>query len=162
MNLAFPNPEGPVFEWSAELREEGIKASRVSPRRRMLIPIHRRQEDIVQRMVNILQPGTYIQPHRHPRDWAIETILVMEGELGFVIFDESGEVKTVHCLPAGGLVDIEERVWHGVLALKPDTVILETKRGPYDNTDKEFAEWAPGEGDAEAPSYLEGLEALFD
>ena len=161
MKLAFPNPEGPVFEWNTELREAGLKASQESPRRRMLIPIHRNQQDLVQRMVNILQVGTYIQPHRHPRDWAVETLQVIEGELGFVTFSESGDVRTVHRIPAGGFVDIEERIWHGVLALKPDTIILEVKRGPYDVTDKEFADWAPAESENGAASYLEGLEALF-
>ena len=161
MNLAFPNPEGPVFEWTSKLRESGIKASVGSPRRRMLIPIHRHQEDLVQRMVNILQPGTYIQPHLHPRNWATETILVMEGELGFITFDQSGGVKTTHRIPVGGLVDIEECVWHGVLALEPNTIILETKRGPHDSSDKEFAGWAPRETDPEAVPYREGLEALF-
>jgi cupin fold WbuC family metalloprotein len=127
----------------------------------MLIPIHRHQKDLVQRMVNILQPGTYIQPHLHPRNCATETILVMEGELGFITFDQSGGVKTTHRIPNGGLVDIEECVWHGVLALEPNTIILETKRGPHDNSDKEFAGWAPCETDPEAVPYREGLEALF-
>ena len=161
MPLAFPNPEGPVFEWTPELREEGIQASLVALRKRMLIPIHRRQEDLVQRMVNILQPGTYIQPHRHPRDGAVETILVMEGEMGFVVFDEEGNVESIHRVTAGGLIDIEERVWHGVLALTESTIILEAKRGPYDSEDKEFAAWAPAESEPECVAYREKLESLF-
>ena len=161
MKLALSNPTGSVFEWSSDMRDAGVEASRQSPRGRMLIPLHRHQDDLVQRMVNILQPGTYIQPHQHPRDWATETILVMEGELGFVIFDEKGEVTSIHRLPVGGMIDIEERVWHGVLALSPDTVILEIKRGPYDDTDKVFADWAPAEGEAAAPDYRAALEARF-
>ncbi|MEM9017159.1 MAG: WbuC family cupin fold metalloprotein, partial [Verrucomicrobiota bacterium] len=108
-----------------------------------------------------LQPGTYVQPHLHPREWATETILVMEGKLGFLIFDDAGEVTSIHTLEVGDMIDIEARVWHGVFALAPDTIILEIKRGPYNSEDKVFAEWAPEEGSAEMPSYLAGLEALF-
>lgn len=161
MKLAMPNPQGAVFELSRELREEGLAESRANPRRRMLLPIHRRQEAIVQRMVNFLQPGTYIQPHLHPRNWASETLHVMSGAIGFVTFDEHGEVRTTSRLGVGGLVDIEARVWHGVVALEEDTIILEIKRGPYDDSDKVFAEWAPEESAPAMAAYRDWLESLF-
>ena len=87
MKLALPNPSGPVFELTPAIREEGLRESRLSPRRRMLLPFHRGQEDLVQRMLNFMQPGTYIRAHQHPRDWASETLMVMSGCLGFVTFD---------------------------------------------------------------------------
>ncbi len=59
------------------------------------------------------------------------------------------------------MIDIETRVWHGVLALAADTVILEIKRGPYDDRDKVFADWAPEEDSEEAPAYLNWLVNLF-
>lgn len=161
MKLAMVNPTGPVFELTPELLEEGLTLSRQSPRRRMLLPIHRFPEDLVQRMVNFLQPGTYIQAHQHPREWASETILVTSGALGFVTFDEEGGVVTTSRLKVGDLIDIEAGVWHGVLALEPDTVILEIKRGPYDDRDKVFADWAPSENSAGAPDYLAWLVSLF-
>jgi len=161
MPLALPNPTGPVFCLSPELWAEGLAESRLSPRRRMLLPIHRQQEDLVQRMMNFLQPGTYVRGHQHPRVWASETILVLSGELGFVVFDEEGNPLEVHRLGVGGLIDIEARVWHGVLALAADTVILEIKRGPYDDRDKVFADWAPEEDSEEAPAYLNWLVNLF-
>jgi cupin fold WbuC family metalloprotein len=161
MTLAMPNPTGPVFELTPALRAEGLAQSHLSPRRRMLLPIHREGGDLVQRMINFMQPGTYIQAHQHPRDWATETILVMSGVLGFITFDEEGEVRTLSRLGVGDLIDIEARVWHGVLALAPDTVILEIKRGPYDDTDKVFAGWAPAENAEEAPAYLNWLLSLF-
>ena len=52
-------------------------------------------------------------------------------------------------------------VWHGVLALDPDTVILEIKRGPYDNSDKVFAEWAPAEGAEGSEEFYREMLALF-
>ena len=160
MKLALSNPAGPVFELTAELREEGLRESRLSPRRRMLMPIHRSQEDLVQRMLNFLQPGTFIRAHQHPRDWASETLLVISGVLGFVTFDAEGKVLTSHRLEVGDLVDIEARVWHSVLALAEDTIILEIKRGPFNEEDKVFAEWSPEEISPEAPAHLAWLTDL--
>lgn len=162
MKLALPNPSGPVFELTPELRAQGLRESRLSPRLRMLLPIHRTQEDLVQRMVNFLQPGTFIRAHQHPRDWATETLLVISGCLGFVTFDENGEVLTVHRLGVGEMVDIEARVWHAVLALAEDTVILEIKRGPFNEEDKVFASWSPSETSAEAPAHLSWLRGLCE
>jgi cupin fold WbuC family metalloprotein len=160
MKLALPNPSGPVFELTPSLLEEGLRESRLSPRRRMLFPIHRGPEDLVQRMLNFMQPGTYVRAHQHPRDHASETLLVLSGCLGFVTFDPGGKVLTTHRLGVGGLVDIEARVWHSVLALAEDTVILEIKRGPFNEEDKVFAGWSPEEFSAEAPDHLAWLTGL--
>ena len=161
MKLALPNPSGPVFELTPALREEGLLESRLSPRRRMLLPIHRHQDDLVQRMLNFMQPGTYIRAHQHPRDWASETLLVLSGCLGFVTFHPEGRVLSTHRLGIGDLVDIEARVWHSVLALAEDTVILEIKRGPFNEEDKVFAEWSPEEFSEEAPAYHAWLKELI-
>ena len=66
MKLALPNPIGPVFELTPALLEEGLRESRLSPRRRMLFPIHRDPGDLVQRMLNFMQPGTYVAPTSIP------------------------------------------------------------------------------------------------
>ena len=65
--------------------------------------------------------------------------------------------------PAACLVDIESGVWHTLVPLANDTVILEIKRGPYNAaTDKTFASWAPEEGSPAAHSYLRKMEAIFE
>lgn len=164
MPLALPNITGDVFALTEEVMEQGCREARESPRRRMLLPLHRSQEAIVQRMLNFFQLGTYIQPHLHPLPHATETIQVLRGSLGFLIFNEDGSVKSKHILSARalGLIDIEARVWHGFVTLDPDTVILEIKRGPYDGAhDKIFAPWAPKENEADVVDYLARLETLF-
>lgn len=114
-------------------------------------------------MLNFMLPGTYVRPHLHLPDEAIETVQVLRGALGFVMFGDEGAVRSRHRLDTGGLIDIEPGLWHGLVVLEPDTVILEIKRGPYDAArDKVFADWAPAEGDAAAATYLESLAALFD
>jgi cupin fold WbuC family metalloprotein len=160
MPLALPNVTGDVFALTEEILAQGCREARESPRRRMLLPLHRSQEAVVQRMLNFFQPGTYIQPHLHPLPHATETIQVLRGSLGFLIFHEDGSVKSKHVLRANGLglIDIEARVWHGFVTLEPDTIILEIKRGPYDQQhDKIFAPWAPKENEPGAAAYLARL-----
>jgi hypothetical protein len=42
-------------------------------------------------------------------------------------------------------------------------VVLEIKRGPYDaRTDKQFAEWCPGEGTPEAAQWLCAMQQQFE
>jgi hypothetical protein len=44
-------------------------------------------------------------------------------------------------------------VWHGFVVLEPNTAVLEIKPGPY--VAKEFADWAPKEGDLNAGRFVE-------
>jgi cupin fold WbuC family metalloprotein len=164
MSLALPNVSGEVFVLNNEIIQRGMRAAAESPRLRMILPIHRAQDAPVQRMLNFFQPGTYVRSHMHPLDGAIETISVLRGCLGFVIYDRDGNVKSAHRLEADALpvIDIEPRTWHGMVALEPDTVVLEIKRGPYDAaSDKTFASWAPEEGSGDAEGYRLRVEALF-
>ena len=162
---ALPHVSGDSFALTDEVLEAGLKAAHESPRKRIIQPIQRSQDAVVQRMLNFLLPGTNLRAHLHPREHAIETIQVLRGELGFIVFEEDGTIRETHRLSAEGLglIDIEPRVWHTSVALAPDTVILEIKCGPYDvKTDKIFAEWSPDESDPGADAYRESLERLFD
>lgn len=163
MPAAFPNFIGDIFELTPNLLQAGFEGSDSSPRKRIILPIHRTQEALVQRMLNFFQPGTYVQPHLHPRPHAIESILVLRGRLGFIHFDSEGEVRSTHDLRASnhGLIDIEPRLWHGMVCLEPNTAVLEVKRGPYNDEDKVFADWAPAEGEERTAAYLRKLENLF-
>lgn len=160
---AFENIDAPHFVLGEEVLEEGKRASMQSQRKRIILPIHRRQEARVQRMLNFLQPGTYIRPHKHPVEHAIESIYVHEGAIDFVIFDDAGATEHVEKLRAKSprcLIDIEPGIWHTFLVRDEDTVLFETKKGPYDaQTDKAFAEWAPPEESDEVPDFMERLDA---
>lgn len=128
--------------------------------------LHRSDTEGVQRMLNFMHRGSYPRPHCHPAPENIETLVVLKGSLGFIIFNSVGDVESAHRLDAGNpascLVDIEPSVWHKLVPLADDSVILEIKRGPYNAaTDKTFATWAPEEGTAAALSYQQQLETIF-
>ncbi len=163
--LAFPNAQGDVFALTPETLAEGFEASRNSPRRRIILPIHRTQDAKVQRMLNFFQPGTFVRPHAHPQPSHIETIQVIAGHLGFILFETDGRIRETFELEAGpaALVDIEPGLWHGMVCLAENSAILEIKCGPYDGArDKVFAAWAPGENDEGATAYRQKLEAHFE
>lgn len=159
MANALPNPTGDLFVLNDVILSEAKTASRQSPRRRIVLPVQRSQDSQVQRLLNFLQPGTYIRPHRHPLPHATESICLLSGSLEILIFDKAGTVLSRHQLSANSpLIDLEPGVWHGMIVLEPDTVIFEVKRGPYDPaTDKEFATWSPAEDSPEAEAFLKTL-----
>ena len=161
MSTALSNVTGPVFVLGSDEIETGLQASRSSQRRRMVLPIHRRQDALVQRLINFVQPETYIRPHLHPREHAVETIFLYQGSLEFIVFKDDGTIDAHYRLKAGSsspMIDIEPNIWHSFLVLEPDTIVMETKRGPYDSQlDKSFAEWAPEEGSSGVPAYMNRL-----
>lgn len=139
--------------------------ARSSPRGRRNRNFHTDNEHPGHRLLNAIEPGSYVAPHRHLDPLKDETMVVLRGRLGLVLFDDDGGVKSVFTLGAGGDalgVDIPHGAWHAVLALEGGTVFLEAKAGPYRPlTADERAAWAPAENDAGAGTYLESLRGRF-
>lgn len=161
MSRALPNSIGPIVTLEAEIIAEGLTASRATDRKRMILPIQRTQDAQVQRIVNFLQPGTYIRPHCHPLPHATESVCLIQGALEVLIFSENGEIlQRSHLTETGNrLIDLEPGTWHGMMVHRDDTVVFESKRGPYDaETDKIFASFGPEEGSDEVPAFLESLK----
>jgi cupin fold WbuC family metalloprotein len=138
-----------------------IERARRSPRLRTNHNFHGGMEENPHRFLNVMLRGTYIAPHRHADPPKAEAFLVLEGELAFFTFDDSGSVATTHVLGREAIgIDIQPGVWHTLAVLTPHAVCYEVKPGPYSPAnDKDFAPWAPREGDPDAPAYLEKLVA---
>jgi cupin fold WbuC family metalloprotein len=149
------------------LVEAKIEDARRNPRRREIHCFHESDDEPLHRMLNAVEPGTYIRPHRHHFPPKAEAVLVLSGALGIVIFDEGGAIRSADCVRLGGAsgvwgVDLRPGVWHTFLALATGTVMFEVKPGPYQRaSDKDFAAWAPLENTPEAETYLAELEAAF-
>ena len=145
--------------------------ARAHSRRRRNRNFHPSDDAPGHRLLNAIEPGSYVAPHRHLDPNKGETMIVLRGRLGLVIFNDDGTVRQTALLAhdnsvlrsAGQGVDIPHGCWHSVLALESGTVFCEAKAGPYlPLTADERAPWAPPEGDAAATGYLEKLRALFD
>ena len=136
-----------------------IERARKSPRLRTNHNFHSDMEDNPHRFLNVMIQGTYIAPHRHRNPPKSESFLVLEGELAFFTFDDGGQITSAHILGRDAFgVDIQPGVWHSMAVLTDHVVCFEVKPGPYSAaTDKDFAPWAPREGDATAGTYLDML-----
>lgn len=140
-----------------------IERARQSPRLRTNHNFHASMEDNPHRFLNVMIRGTYIAPHRHLDPPKAESFLVLEGEIGFFTFDDAGVVASRHVLGRDAMgVDIVPGVWHTMMPLTPHAICYEVKPGPYlASNDKDFAPWAPREGDPRVPAYLESLVKLI-
>jgi len=166
-NLATISRHAATFAVDSEIIQAKSLEARANARKREILVLHRDDAEPLQRMLNALQPGSYIRPHRHHTPPKAEALILLRGSLGFVSFHDDGAPDTEHLIllhPTMGAAALDCRgsVWHTFFALQPDTVIFEVKAGPFDAaTDKEFAAWAPPENAPEAPQYLASLEQLF-
>ena len=150
----------------ALVRQKATDA-RANSRLREIHVFHSGDEDTLQRMLNALQPGSYVTPHRHTPATKAEPLVLLQGSVGFVPFLDDGtpDEENFICLSRErGVVGLDCRgdVWHTFFALEPDSVVFEVKPGPFvPDAEKLFAAWAPGEDDPGASAYLARLEDRF-
>jgi len=121
-------------------------------RRRQNRNLHAALTDPVQRLLNALEPGTYVPPHRHaaPAKW--ELMVLLTGRAVLLTFDDAGVVlERVDLDIRTPVVEIPPATWHTLTALEPQTVLLEVKPGPYvPVVPSDVAPWAPAEGSSGA------------
>jgi cupin fold WbuC family metalloprotein len=141
--------------------------ARSSPRLRQNHNLHTEPEP-VQRFLNVLQPGTYVRPHRHLRQEpgaGFECFLVLQGAIGVLLLDGEGQIVQRERLDADGPlrgIELAAGQFHTLVALRPDSVIFEVKQGPYRPTaDKDFLPAFPAEGTAAASAQARAWAALF-
>ncbi|MBI9034434.1 MAG: WbuC family cupin fold metalloprotein [Bacteroidales bacterium] len=143
--------------------EETSRKAKTSPRKRMNFNFHKEDSSRLQRMLNAIEPGTYCQPHKHEAPDKVEAFFVLKGRVAVVEYNDHGEIIDHIVLDAskGNYgAEIPAKVWHSIISLESGTVCYEVKDGPYNpETDKNFALWAPKEGDAEVATYLEDVLA---
>jgi len=137
------------------------------PRLRCNHNLHQ-ESDPVQRFLNAMQPGTYVRPHRHRRNRpgaGFECFVVLQGAIGLLLLEENGRVWGRERLEAGGPlrgIELAEGILHTLVALEPDSVLLEIKEGPYlPSADKDFLACFPAEGTEEARQQEHAWRALF-
>ncbi len=152
--LPVPTPQLKVLDQA--LFDAVAAASRQSSRLRCNHNLHAEPE-LVQRFLNVMQPGTYVRPHRHLRPRTgegFECFVLLQGAMGLLLLTPQGEVSEQVRLDSQGPVkgvELQEGMFHTLVALAPDTVMFEIKQGPYSPaSDKDFLPAFPQEGTAEA------------
>ncbi len=137
-----------------------ISEAQSSVRKRKNHNYHKTFSDPINRMLNAIEPGSYIQPHKHEDPDKREIFLLLKGKLAVVFFNNAGK-PVEHVILENKEnygVEISPSVWHTIIALETGTVVYEIKDGPYSvSDDKNFADWAPKEGDDNCREYLHDI-----
>lgn len=150
--------------YSAETLAALTAAAQSNPRLRSHMNIHRSYEDPCQRLLNAVEPGSYIRPHRHPCASTNETLLAVRGRFLLAVFDDHGVVIAASAMGPGWgdavLCELPPDVWHTAISLESGSVLFEAKAGPFDpDRAKAFAPFAPEEGAPAASGYLREVTA---
>jgi len=156
-------PEGAT--WITRSLLEALSGeARATPRLRKNRNFHAMDEP-VHRLLNALEPGTYVRPHRHLDPDKAEAAIVVAGAIGVLLFDGEGAVLESRLLTPGGAdvgVQMPAGVWHTFVAMEPGSVFFEAKAGPYaPPTPEETAAWSPAEGTPEAAELERRWHELF-
>ncbi len=154
-----------IFTFGTDTFSQLTADAEASPRLRKNLNLHAATTDPANRLLNAMVPDSYVRPHRHLNPNKDESLVVVRGAFGLLIFDDQGAVVYKAELRAGGELvgcNIPAAVFHGLVSLEKNSVLFEVKAGPYEPTaGEEWASWAPAEGDPAAPAYLASLMREF-
>ncbi len=150
-----------VRVFDAAFLEQLCAAAAATPRRRKNFNLHATNEDACHRFFNAMCADSYVMPHRHLAPTKDESLVVLRGMLGMIIFDDQGQVEQARSVRVGQVADVPHQTFHTWVALEDGTVFFEAKAGPFIPLQPaELAPFAPPEGDPQAAEYLAWLKSL--
>jgi cupin fold WbuC family metalloprotein len=149
----------------AALLDALSRLAAAAPRLRQNHNFHSSAAEPCNRLLNAIEPGSYVRPHCHAEASKDETLVVLRGRLGVLEFDPAGRITGTAVLQAGGDrigINVPHGTFHSLVALAPGAVFFEAKAGPYTAlVPAERPDWAPEEGSADAPRYLAWMRSQF-
>lgn len=126
-----------MSHWSTKNRDQRDRASIVTSTPVIKIP------------ADAIGIDSCIRTHRHALHTKEESLILVRGLFSLVLFAEIIEIQkiirfgTEHSAEVVGM-DVVSGIWHTIVALRPGSVLLELKAGPFNlNAAKEPAPWAP-------------------
>jgi cupin fold WbuC family metalloprotein len=127
-----------------------IELASQNKRKRIRYCSHKNPSEKVHEMFIVHPNGAYVRPHKHINK--IESMLVLRGEVDYVVFNDDGSIFKV--IPMGDLKSgkvfynsLREQVFHTLLIRTEWLVFVEITKGPFSKKDTEFASWSPNEND---------------
>ena len=106
--------------------------AKANPRLRQAMDLRNSPEDLSQRMLNALEPGTIMPIHRHHA--SSETVVILRGKIQWVFYDDAGNEKeraTLDAIREPRMLNVERDRWHSLICLESGSVLFESKDGPY-------------------------------
>ena len=119
-----------------EILDELTENAKANPRLRQGMDLRNSPEDLSQRMLNALEPGTVMPIHRHRE--TSETCVCVRGHFEEYFYDSEGNLtETIDMVPGGTVLNIEKGQWHSLKCLESGTILLEAKDGSYRPLDED-------------------------
>lgn len=115
------------------LLDELSAKAKENPRLRQAMDLRNSPEDLSQRMLNALEPGTIMPIHRHMA--SSETVTLLRGKIRWHFYDDAGKETESVLLDANGdvrCINVEKARWHSLECLESGSVLLECKDGKYE------------------------------
>ena len=115
-----------------KILDELTTNAKENPRLRQSMDLRNSSEDLSQRMLNALEPGTIMPIHRH--HGSSETVVILRGRIRWIFYDDNGKETERVTLDANGeprMLNVEKDRWHSLECLTSGAVLFETKDGPY-------------------------------
>lgn len=109
------------------------KQAKENPRLRQAMDLRNSPEDLSQRMLNALEPGTIMPIHRHMA--SSETVTLLRGKIRWHFYDDAGKETESVLLDANGdvrCINVEKARWHSLECLESGSVLFESKDGKYE------------------------------
>lgn len=113
-----------------DVLDELTAKAKASERLRANLDLRNSSDDLSQRMLNALEPGTVMPIHRHRT--TSETCICIRGHFEEYFYDSEGRLTdTIDMVPGGVVLNIEKGQWHSLKCLESGSVLLEAKDGAY-------------------------------
>ena len=124
-----------------KILDELTEKAKASPRLRQSMDLRNSPEDLSQRMLNALEPGTVMPIHRHKG--TSETCICIRGHFEEYFYDDKGNLTdTIDMVPGGVVLNIEKGQWQSLRCLESGTILIEAKDGAYRPLDEDEI-WNP-------------------
>ena len=142
--------------------EQLVRAAEKNSRNRIRLCVHQVEDEPLHQMFIVHPRHAYVRPHMHVEK--SESILVLGGDLDYIIFDKCGNIK--ERLEMGAYNSGKHfyqrtgpGIIHTLLIHSEWLVFLEIIEGPFVKTGTKYAEWSPTETDHDsAADFVRSLK----
>ncbi|MFA6189467.1 MAG: WbuC family cupin fold metalloprotein [Sulfuricurvum sp.] len=129
-----------------------ITLAKKNTRERVRFCSHSSADEIVHEMFIVHPKDAYVRPHKHINK--SESMIVLEGEVDYIIFDEYGNISDIESMgdyKSGKTfyTRINSEEYHSLVIHSEWLVFLEITKGPFNKEETLFAPWSPIESESE-------------
>lgn len=100
--------------------------AKANPRLRQAMDLRNSPDDLSQRMLNAMEPGTVMPIHRH--HGSSETVVILRGKIRWIFYDDNGNETEQVILDADvepRMLNVEKDRWHSLVCLESGSVLYE-------------------------------------